>query len=564
MNTTNKKSLGARDKIRPVNRQAGHEHQIKPAAIQRKIAAAQNVNRFLNSPALYSRSQRETVPLKVANGVVNRKPPVYRPQPVPMALRVESTSAQQPSIVEAKRLAVTPPVYDPKGKRIVQPKAISPMRRSPNAPPVYRPAQRKIAQPKMPAATQAHISPKVPPVYCPQPTPKVLQAKQFICQLPSQGQQDRQTAQNPSVQVRVSPAIDAGGRRCRPIAGNGGNQIVSALARVRKVVRPSFSDRPAMSFGRQFKSVQMMQNDNVPKPYSLSKVGDEYLKKFDGTGNEDAKTVARRLTLAQDAIGYARGKLIFGAANIQRQIEDSKGWSSVLASRISEYAGDILGKLGDKWVTSENIKTVTDFNKAEKSEDAKTANRMAANAIVAKWLGAGVCDHFAAVAMFYLEKKAEVDDVIYSISVTTGDNLSHACVIIGDAGLNADTILNSKTAVVADAWPTSPFAVRCLDWKYKSCKVTINLKLQGGSKTNYLKVVRATFKAPYRYGNSEVEVSYRRIGDRTDDGTGYTKMKLDEVRPIKAKAQSEFGKGHSPESLDKWSEKLWSDENSLN
>lgn len=409
---------------------------------------------------------------------------------------------------------------------------------------------------------QIKAQPTAPPVYCPQPIPKVLQTKQLVSQQVSQWQHEHKTAQQRSASVRISAPISAESGNYRLTAGVGGRQVVSDLVYARGVVRPASADRPTVKLGGQPKSVQMMQGNQGPKPYSISGTGNEYLSKFAVfEGNDVVKKVARRLKLAQDAISYTKGKLIFGAANIEKQIEDSRGWSPVLASEISTFAGDISGKLGDKVVTSENIKTSDGFIKANRSEEAKTLNTMASNAIVAKWVGAGVCDHFAAVAMFYLQKTAEEGDAVYSITVEVDPNLSHACVVIGDAGLNANTLVNSETAVVADAWPTNPFAVRCLDWKYKSSGIKINLALAGGLKTNHLKVVRGAFKEPYGYGNIG-ETSYRRIGDRSDDGTGYGNIK-NEVRKLKSNAESAFSKGSGPEKTSEWSKHLWRDENSL-
>src|SRR5262245_1816958 len=66
-----------------------------------------------------------------------------------------------------------PPVYRPQPvPRVLQtknsssPKAISPPRRSPTAPPVYRPEAKKIVQPK--AISPPRKTPPAPPVYRPE------------------------------------------------------------------------------------------------------------------------------------------------------------------------------------------------------------------------------------------------------------------------------------------------------------------------------------------------------------------------------------------------------------
>jgi len=71
----------------------------------------------------------------------------------------------------------------PRGPNVLQPKAAAPqVRQTPTAPPVYRPQPApRVLQAKMPAthhpAKQPQRAPAAPPVYRPQPAPKVLQAK---------------------------------------------------------------------------------------------------------------------------------------------------------------------------------------------------------------------------------------------------------------------------------------------------------------------------------------------------------------------------------------------------
>jgi hypothetical protein len=77
-------------------------------------------------------------------------PPVYRPQPVPKVLQAKSSSKGD----QAGRKSVAPPVYRPEAKKIVQPKAVSPQRKSPAGPPVYRPNQKEIAQLQTAATTK--------------------------------------------------------------------------------------------------------------------------------------------------------------------------------------------------------------------------------------------------------------------------------------------------------------------------------------------------------------------------------------------------------------------------
>lgn len=86
---------------------------------------------------------------KTANAAMNGKsplaPPVYRPQPVPKVLQKKSASVPAPRADQATRKPVAPPVYRPEAKKILQPKAITPQRKSPAAPAVSRQHQRGIA-----------------------------------------------------------------------------------------------------------------------------------------------------------------------------------------------------------------------------------------------------------------------------------------------------------------------------------------------------------------------------------------------------------------------------------
>lgn len=78
-----------------------------------------------------------------------------------------------------KKQPVAPPVYRPQpAPKAVQPKlANTAQSRAPLiASPVYRPEAKKFVQPKMTTAQTPKLT-KAPPVYRPQPTPKVLQTK---------------------------------------------------------------------------------------------------------------------------------------------------------------------------------------------------------------------------------------------------------------------------------------------------------------------------------------------------------------------------------------------------
>jgi len=79
--------------------------------------------------AFRAQSASKAAQPKMANGAVNRKPPVappvYRPQPVPKVLQKKSVAAHGPHAVRTPRTPVAPPVYRPNQKLIAQPKMAS-------------------------------------------------------------------------------------------------------------------------------------------------------------------------------------------------------------------------------------------------------------------------------------------------------------------------------------------------------------------------------------------------------------------------------------------------------
>lgn len=192
----------------------------KSPTLQPKIVGwqAQAVNQFNRVPVAPFRPQPAPKVLQAklpashqpanhsgrANTTPNA-PAAYRPQPVPRVLQTKSSSAPGPYPGQLRRQPVAPAVYRPAAKKIVQPKAISQLRKSPTAPPVYRPKQNGITRPKTAQSAEAHSGPKAPavhrsqqklggvqpkmagssllkppvapPVYRPQPMPRVLQTK---------------------------------------------------------------------------------------------------------------------------------------------------------------------------------------------------------------------------------------------------------------------------------------------------------------------------------------------------------------------------------------------------
>lgn len=154
------------------------------------------------------------------------------------------------------------------------------------------------------------------------------------------------------------------------------------------------------------------------------------------------QSLSVRLMLGQQAIEFTRQKLPHGAGNIKEQVEKSKKYSTFYTIQAYE-----LGK-----------QVVTDMtSKHEK------LNYLAAQAITARKLGAGNCDHFAAVSFFYLLEHAEKKQgCVYRVRVT-----GHSVAVLADAGWTPTDVAKCKTAVVVDAWPTNPFCVAWEDWVYK-------------------------------------------------------------------------------------------------
>lgn len=115
------------------NKQVLQAPQLKPVVAQRKTAVTS-----------------QAVKRPVA-------PPVYRPQPTPRVL--------QPKIANdaiVVKPPIAPPVYRPEAKKIVQPKVITPQRKSATPRP-------RIVQPKMASTAPARTQPNAPSIYRAQP-----------------------------------------------------------------------------------------------------------------------------------------------------------------------------------------------------------------------------------------------------------------------------------------------------------------------------------------------------------------------------------------------------------
>jgi len=154
-------------------------------------------------------------------------PPVYRPQPRPVALQTKAASPkQQPPSSQSRHSPVAPPVYRPAQNKSVQPKiagtppqAITGQtKRTPKAPAVYRPQpvprvlQSKEAATAQPQAGRSGKMPVAPPAYRPLPVPRVLQSKQANAR-PAPGQQPSTPAHRPQQIPKVAQARTLPGQK---------------------------------------------------------------------------------------------------------------------------------------------------------------------------------------------------------------------------------------------------------------------------------------------------------------------------------------------------------------
>jgi hypothetical protein len=141
--------------------------------------------------------------------LIHQSPRPAAPRTTPEPLRKNNA---RPAAVQPKTIS-PPPVYRPQpAPKVLQtkaaccrpPRAVAHTPRAPVAPPVYRPEPKKIVQPKMATATRTPR--EAPPVYRPQPTPKVLQTKEPAGQRPLVGRRTAFGRQPCAVQAKRPPS----------------------------------------------------------------------------------------------------------------------------------------------------------------------------------------------------------------------------------------------------------------------------------------------------------------------------------------------------------------------
>jgi hypothetical protein len=280
---------------------------------------------------------------------------------------------------------------------------------------------------------------------------------------------------------------------------------------------------------------------------------------------KDVDKISRRLDLGNKAIKYTRDKLPFGAGNVRAQIEASNGWSGQLASEAGGLArkmvkSSYIGTYDLPMASKETLETRASLPAEWKAQDAERQLRInygACRAISAKWHGAGVCDDFAAVTFFFLQKQKDAEDKFYRVTVSLNDDksLSHAVVIIADPGLNEEEIMASPTAVVADPWPTSPFAVLVSDWKY--AKSTVKIQWSSADMgQDYIKKVREVWKTAYTFEGNQ---TFRTIPD-TEQEPSWKPL------PYEGAKEQAMKKRQQPPNQEPnpWASNLWDDNDSWN
>jgi hypothetical protein len=276
--------------------------------------------------------------------------------------------------------------------------------------------------------------------------------------------------------------------------------------------------------------------------------------------------VQRRFQQAKEAIAYAKSRLPFGAANIARDVEQSRNWGPWLANEISSTLDPLTSKVADLELTETNVPKVFGYG-GNRSDDFRQKNIAAYRSIVARKLGSGVCDDFAAVVLFKLETLMGEEDEIYRLSVETdGPTNDHAVVILGAPGFGKDAgaLVSDAGSVVVDAWPTKAFPVLAGNWIYRSKPAVVKFSVRGIKSTNrtsYKKLARAVFENPYSFSDKEEDKAYRRIGD-DDPGAGkyaaYLKIRTD----LRLYAEKQLREGSQKIYESPWSN-LWQDLDSL-
>ncbi len=308
--------------------------------------------------------------------------------------------------------------------------------------------------------------PSAPPVYRPQPVPKVCQRK-------------------PAIAAPARPQVPA--RPQMPAKPQIKTPALPTVAQRQSPKRPQLSPPKNLSAPTVQRSTPKPHTPRRQQAIQLKPTYDDYKKWLDKQTIPAMlrATLNNRLGWAQRAIAYTRQKLVHGAGNITEQVKKSKEYSVLYTRQAYLRYPAFAQKL----------------ERDTHGREDKLLNNLLAQAITARKTRAGNCDHFAAIALFYLIEHAPTNSgMLFRLSVGTSGN-GHSVVIYAD-GDWTPAVANDQnsyhTAVVVDAWPTHAFACAWADWKYRTDHPRIILALAPQSDDGTRKRVVRDFRDELR------------------------------------------------------------------
>jgi hypothetical protein len=364
--------------------------------------------------------------------------------------------------------------------------------------------------------------PPAPPVYRPQPVPKVCQRKAVNSGAGSVN--PKPNGKRPEVAVQrsqIKPPAPAhygqrqSGTAKTPPAKNVGsiNQRSNPNARTQQL-RPQATAHQAPPQARVVQGKVNHRLARVPNAGQSIQLTPNY---SDYTSWLDKQpipmplrgTLNNRLRLAQQAIAYTRQKLVHGAGNITAQVEKSKHYSYKYTREAYARENSLAKKL----------------LKPEDDRSDILVKLVIAQAITARKTRAGNCDHFAAVSLFYLlEHAPQNTGRLFRLSVG-GSGTGHSVVIYADEDWTPHVASDQnayQTAVVVDAWPTYAFACAWADWKYRTDHPRIIFSLlpqsNGVARSRQLRPYRAELKPSTEYQELQ-QIKLQSTADHVDNQT---------------------------------------------
>lgn len=394
--------------------------------------------------------------------------PQGRPSPISAQEQVRKQRQSHPGVIQPM-MAAAPP-------------------KQPVAPPVYRPQpvprvlQRKAVLKQQPLACQSKPAPATPHVHLPQPTHKVLQTK-VAANRPSGSSETRNRPFAPPAQRPASQKI------VRPQTAT-----VQAL-RTPNAVQAHLHPTKQAPSGKAGQPVRPIQQHNprsvIQRKYNYDEEFEIYTAYVDKTQN-NAK-IMRRLKAAQDAVIYTQNKLKHGPGNIRQAREESQGMNMSAVRVARETAPDFF------WESD-----------------------LRRRAIAARRAQGGNCDEHGVVAYYRLVQNADTSDYAYLCA----SDYPHVFAILADPPGVLGSIfsrlgdIDESTAVVADAWLKPSFAVTFNHWSFKTSdyKILESSQCHGGAQGgNLLKKTRAEdISDKIKRGYEKLRIQ-REVYNRADD-----------------------------------------------